>query len=373
MIGIILGILSGLVPGLHSNTVISVLSALGIDDNALSVIIITLIPANLVTSFIPALFFGIPEAGTVVAMLPGHRMAKEGMGLVALKTILMSCVFAALASVALFHVSLDVFPIVFGLISPHMGLILPALTVVLLIRGRHPARSAIAFLMAAIIGYFALGSSAPDPFLPLFTGLFAIPAIIIYRNGSVKDQDDGEPGFGFRFVAAGVVLGFLSDLIPGIGSPSQVAAFLAIVMRMNSLSFLSAVSSISVSQSIFSYATSSSIGRSRNGGTEALASLMDIENNMVLILALTAFSLAVTVSLIYVFRKKIALLSSLDFSGFNIILGIYLVAISFVIDGPWGIAVLVAASIIGYLAIRMDVERVTLMGAIIGPTILYFI
>ena len=48
----------------------------------------------------------------------------------------------------------------------------------------------------------------------------------------------------------------------------------------------------------------------------------------------------------------------------------YLIAIVFLIDSFAGLAVFAVSTGIGYLCIRMNVERTTLMGAIIVPTIL---
>lgn len=369
--GFVLGILSGLLPGLHSNTVISVLSSLGIDDSALAVMIIAMFPANLVTSFIPAIFFGIPEPGTVVATLPGHRMVLKGLGVPALKTILLSSLIAALLSIALFHISLDLFPLIHNMIRGHMKFILPLISAILLARSRQPHLSLLVFLMAGIIGYFSLNSDMKDPFLPMFSGMFAIASMIFYSHGKTAKQKDRPIGFDFvKFSVAGVFLGFFADLIPGVGSPSQVAAFLTILMPLNSFGFLATISSISISQSIFSLATAASISKSRVGATAWLAQNISIEENLLMLLVLFLASLSLAVLVIYLLRMKIAKLAEMDLSKINVILAAYLVAITFIINGPAGVAVLLAASGTGYLTIRLGVERINLMGAIILPTII---
>ena len=67
---------------------------------------------------------------------------------------------------------------------------------------------------------------------------------------------------------------------------------------------------------------------------------------------------------------RIARLAELDFSRINIVLAIYLVAITLTIDGLVGLAVLMIGSGLGWLTVRLGVERITLMGAIILPTML---
>ncbi len=369
--GFALGIISGLLPGLHSNTIISVISTLGIDDRALSFIIISLFPAHLITSFIPSIFFGIPEAGTVVAVLPGQRMVLRGKGIAALKTVLLSCVFAALLSISFFYSSLDLFPIIYDAIRQHMRFILLAISAVLLARSRKPHLSFIVFASAGALGHMSLNSDMPDPFLPMFSGMFAMAAILNYSSREMPEQEDEEIGFGFiRFSFIGVVLGFLADLIPGVGSPSQVATFLSIFMPLNTPGYLASISSISVSQAVFSLATSASIDKSRVGATAWLSQFMDIEGNLLMLLASFTISLSATVLLLYALRMRIAKLASLDFSRMNVVLALYLVAITLAIDGTTGIGVLAAGSAIGWLTMRMGVERINLMGAIIVPTML---
>ncbi|MBN1170127.1 tripartite tricarboxylate transporter permease [Candidatus Micrarchaeota archaeon] len=369
--GFILGILSGLLPGLHSNTVISALSSFGIEESALAVMIIAMFPANLVTSFIPAIFFGIPESGTVVATLPGHRMVLKGYGISALKTILLSCIIAAVFSISLFWLSLDMFPLIHNLIRGHMKFILPLISVVLLARGRQPHLSLIVFLMAGIIGYFSLNSEMKDPFLPMFSGMFAIASMIFYSHGKTVRQKDEPIGFEFvKFSLIGVFLGFFADLIPGVGSPSQVAAFLTIIMPLDSFGFLAAISSISVSQAIFSLATAASINKSRVGATAWLSENIAIQENLVMLLVLFLISLSLAVLVIYLLRMKIAKLAEMDLSKVNAVLAAYLIAITFIINGLAGVAILLVAAGTGYLAILLGVERINLMGAIILPTII---
>ena len=88
------------------------------------------------------------------------------------------------------------------------------------------------------------------------------------------------------------------------------------------------------------------------------------------LVSLFVLSMAVAILLIHKFRHKIAKLASVDFFRMNLILGIYLVAITFLLDGWLGMVVLAIGSILGWLTIRLGVERTNLMGAIIVPTLI---
>lgn len=369
--GVACGFVSGLLPGLHPNTAIAVLSSLVPDQRALAVMIISLYPSSLVSSFIPSIFFGVPDRATVVAVLPGQRMLLDGEGITALKVVLISCLLAALLSVALFVPSLGFFPAAYALARPHMKYVLLALSVVLVARSKLPAAACAVFIAAGMLGTFALHTGVYDPFLPLFSGLFAMAAIAAYRKTPVPPQADKPVGFGFvPFVVVGVVLGMLADLVPGIGSPAQVAAFATIAMPVSTTGYLATLSSISVSQALFSLSTSASIDKSRVGATAWLSQAMEIGDNLPLLLALFLLSIALSSLAVYALRRKLAALASLDFSRANFVLAAYLAAITLVLDGGTGMLVLAISTALGWLTIRMGVERTVLMGAIIVPTLL---
>lgn len=371
IIGFLIGMASGIIPGLHPNTVIPILASLGLDDRTMALLIISLYPASLISSFIPAIFFGIPESRTVLATLPGHRMVLKGEGMAALKTVLLSSLLAALLAAALFQPSLGFFTVAYAAIRPYMGWILLGLSLVLLARTKKPHLSAAVFLVAGLLGHYSLNSAMRDPFLPLFCGMFALAALANYGKNRIPEQKDERMGFGFmKFTAIGVALGMLADLIPGIGSPSQVAAFATIAMPMDTLAYLGTISAISVSQSIFSLSTSMAIDKSRIGATATLAGFMDIETNVMLLLPLFIISMALATLVVYALRQRMGAMASVDFSAMNIVLALYIGAVTFVLDGAVGLAVLAVAGGLGWVTVRLGVERTTLMGSIIVPTLM---
>lgn len=369
--GFLLGFLAGLLPGLHANTVISVLASMGMGKRALGLLIISIFPANLISSFIPSIFFGVPEPNTVMATLPGQRMVQRGEGVKALCTVILACALSAIISSALFWPSLLLFPAIYDAVRPHMRFILLAVSLILLMRTKRPLLSGAVFALSGILGHFSLNSGMEDPFLPLFSGMFAIAAMGRWKGGSAPKQADmpAEAGI-IRFVVIGILLGFVADIIPGVGSPSQMAVFATMLIAMDTPAYLATISSISVSQAVFSLATSASIGKSRVGATAWLSENMDIGAHLPLLLALFCASMALAAALAYCLRGYASRLASLDFSSLGLVLAAYLVAVTFVIDGPGGLAVLAVSAGLGTLALSLGVERTNLMGAIIVPTLM---
>ena len=373
LFGIVIAFISAFIPGMHSNTIISIFSSFGIDPAAFAFFIIGLFPAHMIFSFVPSIFFGIPEQRTVISVLPGQRLVLEGRGIFALKTVLLSCILAMLLSFFFFPFSLSFFEFSYNLIHSYIGYILLLFSIVFLSRTKNIPLSLFVFVLAGMLGYISFRSGIEDPFLPLFSGMFALGAILNYQKSKIPVQKDERAQFGpdmLKFVLLGTVLGLFADLLPGISSPSQVATFLTIFMPINTLGYLAAISSISMSEAVFSFATSASIDKSRMGATASLAKLLPVGENLVLIMLLFFISIAVAVAIAYSLRRHIAKISNIDFSELNILIALYLLSIVFVLDGVAGVFIFVLASALGFLTVRFGAERTNLMGAVIVPTIL---
>ena len=370
--GIVLGILSGLLPGLHSNTIIAIISNLGFSNDQLAFIIIALMPAHILVSYIPSIFFGIPDQNTVVSILPGQRLVLKGKGLLALKVVLLSSLIAILLSIAFFYFSLNFFEAVYSFLRDYVKYIVLVLAVLFISKSKNVPFAIAIFIIAGLLGYSSFNLKMNDPFLPLFSGMFAMAAFFNYSKTTLpKQKDITINDFGFiKYSFLGVILGIFSDILPGISSASQVAILLTIFMNLETVEYLAAISSITVSQAIFTLATSAAIGKSRMGTTAMLANVFDIKNNLFLLVVAFLISAAVVSAIVYLIRKRVGNLAGIDFSKFNLLLAIYLVAIVFILDGFVGLAILTLASLLGYATIKLDIERTNLMGAIIIPTLL---
>ena len=221
------------------------------------------------------------------------------------------------------------------------------------------------------VGYYSLNSGISDVFLPLFSGLFAIGGILNYSKSKIPQQIDKPLSTDFlKFTVAGVILGMFSDILPAVSSPSQISSFISAFMPMQTIGFLATSSSIIASREIFSFASSATIDKARNGSTIALSKLINIPDNLLLVLSLFGISIAVSAFLLFRYRKVFVEASKLDFSKINLIIAFYLFSIVYIIDGFTGIIIFLLASAIGFLTIRLNVERTNMMGSIILPTLL---
>lgn len=369
IIGISIGLITALIPGLHSNTIISIASQTGMPF--IEYFIITIFAGHMVASYIPAIFFGIPEQNDVVSIMPGQRLAAKGQGMQALKIVLISSLVAVIISTAAFYPSLKIYPVVYENIKSFIPYILAIFSLVLLIRSKNFFLSGFIFILSGLIGYLAMNMELVDPFLPLFSGAFAINAILDYKNSSTVEQKEEDIKFDFLpNILLGVFLGFVADLFPGISSAAQVATFAGIFLYFNNVRYLATIASINVSEAVFSLSTAASINKSRMGATELLSKQIKIGENIDFVLILFLASFAVCALILYLLRRRIAGIARIDFGKIKYLLIAYLISIVFVIDGIIGIGVLAISFCLGFAINRLNVEKTMAMGAIIIPTLL---
>lgn len=370
-LGILAGLVLGLLPGIHTNTIISILSPLGLAGGDFSLFILGLVPAHIISSFIPSIFIGVPEEETVLSMLAGQKMLANGNGLVAFKTVLFSIVIATLLSIFLFYFSLNLIPNAYSILKPYVPYAVLLLSLFFILRTKNVLLSAFIFTLSGLLGYFSLNSGINDVFLPLFSGLFAMGGILTYSKSIVPNQLDEPLSMDFlKFTVAGVILGMFSDILPAVSSPSQISSFISAFMPMPSIGFLATSSAIIASREVFSFASSATINKARNGSTIALSKLITIQDNFLLVLSLFGIAIAISVFILFKYRKTFVEISKMDFSKINILIAVYLLSIVYLIDGFTGIVIFLLASAIGFLTIKMDVERTNMMGSIILPTLM---
>ena len=118
--GSALGICSGMVPGLHVNTlslmlvsafpllepaVVSLCAQFSVEALLAPLLLCCTIVSAAVThsflDFLPSLFLGVPEEGTVISVLPGHRLLLEGKAMDAVRCAALGSLLGALSGILL--------------------------------------------------------------------------------------------------------------------------------------------------------------------------------------------------------------------------------------------------------------------------------
>ncbi len=107
ILGLLIGVLSGLIPGLHPNLVSAIIILQDMEYEKKALLLVSIYAGHIVFSYIPSIFFGIPDERTAVSVLPGQRMVKEGNGMLALKAMVVSTLVGSVAAFLLIPFALD--------------------------------------------------------------------------------------------------------------------------------------------------------------------------------------------------------------------------------------------------------------------------
>lgn len=377
-VGIILGAFSGLMPGIHSNTIASVLSGLPIDASALSIIVVAVLGAHIVFQFFPSIFLSIPDDTVVASVLPGHRLALAGKGREAISVCIISVLLAIGASAALLPISLLLIPFAYSLISPNMAVVLLLASAFLLASEREGGKIAVAaliFLLAGALGIATMRGTTADPLFPAFSGLFAASGILLSFTSGAKLPPQGQERTKVDFlpyVGAGVLFGMLSDLLPGIAAPAQIAVFAsAIFATDDARKFLALVSSIAASHAVFAFGALVSIGKAREGALAIINSVKPIgAQDLPLLIGAFLLSAGAASLLLLRLSRHANALAALDMRALNLGVLAYLLSAVAIISGAQGLLVFATATAVGLLPPLLGVRRTHVMGLIIVPSIL---
>jgi putative membrane protein len=211
-LGTLIGTFTGLVPGVHVNTVAPIVLAVALATTTqandpttgalwAALLIFSVAIVHTLINVIPTLAAPLPEDDTALILLPVQRMTQAGHAREALTiSIIASWTAAALATLLLVTILLAFPRHVPNL--PH-GITLYAVTgilVLLLSRQSRPMHATMILLFSGTAGLFLLDRSFPGPLggdgtvlLPAFAGLFGAPLLLLTLTENSKTQNTSDP------------------------------------------------------------------------------------------------------------------------------------------------------------------------------------
>ena len=408
LIGSALGTFSGMVPGIHVNTLATMmLAAYGVMDYVLT----PFVPAGYVpiaicccivsaaithssVDYVPSVFTGAPDPDDVVSMLPGHRLLNEGHGMAAVRSAAIGSCVGSCVSIAI------AIPLQFLLMNGFgdyldsiTTFVLCAAVMILLLNERCIRRAMMGLIVLMISG--ALGLACMDLdipcdgilsggtlLFPMLSGLFGIPAMLVSldHNEVVEQRDDVEfpvtpiPGI------KGVLMGSLTGWFPGITSTTGSIIGTAFSSVKRAEDFISMTASIGSASTIMMLTTLSVSGKGRSGAMMVVEEILGdgvigMLNERFMILLMTA---AITTFIAYHITIRCGsfmcdIVSRFDMSKVNRLCLVLIIVLVASFTGPYGMMILIVSTFIGFIPILFDVGRVYLTGCLLVPTILTFL
>lgn len=435
VVGVITGIATGLLPGLHVNNIALILLSLsgaiiglfsflfeyGISEQFILLLIcVYIISVSISHTFhdvIPSTFLGAPDADTALSVLPAHSLLIEGKGY---EAVALSAMGSYGAIVFCF---LLLFPIRFLIGEPIMFyetmreiMLFILIAISILMIGTEKGKindfckkgitpSVVGMLFATFVfflsGFFGLiifeilvdspiGLSSPVLF-PALAGLFGTPTLLtsLMTKPTIPKQIMEEPILDKKTKKSSIISivtgsfgGVLVSIIPGITSATGTILAMNVRGESNKRQTIVTLSAVNTACAFFVVVVMFIILRSRSGATLAAMELIAVGEWTTLLmpanLAYLLIALLLGGTLSYFSTLKVGKLFASHFSKVPYALIIKLtislvVILVFLFTGIIGILILIVATFIGLLPVEWGVRRSHCMGILLLPIILYFI
>lgn len=388
--GIMAGIVTGLIPGVHINLISVLLVSIApflidyVSIMPLGVFIIAMAVTHTFLDVIPGIYLGVPDADAVEGVLPGHRLLMRGHAYDAVKLTVIGSLLCLILSVVLIPILVVGIASVYEFLLAHMGIILLAISCFIVFR--DPNRrwaNLLIFLISGVLGLLVLNLlDMQQPLFPLLSGLFGVSILLVsladkttiprqYHHPHLRIDKSKIP----RGVCAGFFAGLLTSFFPGLGAAQGAVIAQQFVKKMGDRGFLIIVGGISTANFTLSLATLLAIQKARNGAVVAIMDLLEITylGGMVfLFVALIAGGCATILALWLskIFSKIIVKVHyptiALSIVGLLIIMAVFL-------SGWVGLLVLCTATSVGVLCAKLRVSKSVQMGCLLVPVMMYFL
>ena len=386
--GLICGVVSGLIPGIHSNTMAGIMVGISpafiqvLGPEGFAAALISLLISHSFLELIPSTFFGIPDSGTALSVLPAHALTLEGRGEEAVRLSALGCLYGVSIGVPISILAFLFLSPVQDSIDWITGPLLVLMMGSVIIHEESPLWALLIFAGSGLLGLFAFryqflvwGFAGESSILmPLLTGLFGLSVILTSSHSPIPRQHFNGLGLESHDVIRASIPGALAGLfvgwLPGLSTASANAVVSAgIRYDTNQRSYLVASGAATCANVIVGLAAFYGIGRTRNGVMVAISSLVPPSFPVLLTIAVAAAGLAylITVCLSGYARW----VSGMNGRILNTLVGGFVILLSGIFTGPFGLFILVCATAIGFLPELLNLSRVTCMGAVTLPVILY--
>ncbi len=388
-LGCLAGIISGLIPGIHTNTIsilalasISKLSNYFTNLEIASMLIVMLVVHSFL-DFIPSIFLGAPEPATALGVLPGHKFLLDGKGYHALKLTI-------LGGLGTFLFSLPLILLIYFYLNEtylHLAKIIAPLLIILSILFilkeptlKNKIWASIIFLLSGILGLLVLNHiNIQEPLFPLFSGLFGISTLLISIKSHTKiPKQTLTSNARFPKISDLIKSSFSSlfvSIFPGIGAAQATIISQGFTKFKNQESFLTIMGGINTAAAFFTLTTLFAINKARNGTMTVLKQIINISQQEFIILLLSAtIALGIAIILTLNFGKLFAnYIHKISYQKISIIIILFLAALTFYFSNFKGILILITASAIGLLAPLTGTHRIHAMGSLILVVVFYYL
>ena len=390
VLGCLMGVITGLTPGLHINLVALVLFSISpvllgyTNVIAVASFIIAMSITHTFTDFISATYLGAPSDDTAMVVMPAHRLLLEGKGHEAIRLATIGSLLCLILTIIISPLLIFAVPIIFSSLKAYVGWILLAVIIFMILREETHDKKFWAFAVVMLSGILGLAvfntPNLKDPLLPMLSGLFGVSVLLLSLSQKVvlplqktTEMIKVKAKDMVKSLTSGVLSGSLVSIFPGLG-PAQAAVISGqFVKRTDTYSYLILVGGINTVSMILSLVTLFTIEKARNGSIIVVQQLMpNIDLNVLILffaVALAAGGIATFLTM-YVSRIFSKIMNKVNYSALSIAIIVFVSLMVFYFSGIIGLLILATATSIGIIPNIVDVSRSSSMACLIVPIIL---
>ncbi len=386
LVGILAGSVTGLIPGLHINTI--ALIALGLfytysfDPVNLSIFILSMAITHSFMDFIPSIYLGAPSSDTVLSIQPGHKMLLSGRGFEAVALSVAGGIFGIFFVLILLAVLFCVVPLVYTRIRSFIPFLLIIVQGYMILMEKNKFGALLVCSLSALYGIVLMNTHIISQRYTLFvmlTSLFGISSLIL-SYATTNKLPHQKPHFKIKLnqTLSGSFVGFVGGLVagtlPGLGS-SQSAILVQKFGRMKSrkkyITSLGTINTIDILISVFSLYM---IGKARSGSAIVIQEVLEAItlDNIYLFLGIALFSTGIASLLtLKIGKVSAAHIHKINYKKMVLTIILFLALLTFMYTGFAGLLICATGIAIGVLPNLLGTKKSLLMSCLIAPTILY--
>lgn len=402
-LGILLGTITGIFPGIHVNTSGAIVFTLSpyllsfLSAEVLCVFLSSLAISHALLEFIPSIFLGVPEEGTALTILPGHRMVLQGRAKEAIRIVAIGGYGAIIVTIITLPIFALTLPYFHNITKPYLWIFLLVVSLILVYKLSHTLKesiwSLICFLLSGLVGWavFETPLSSNLSLMATFTGLFGISTLIFsigenshipHQNPFVEIELNKES---LKNIFLGGTTGGILGFLPGFG-PAQGGIIAQNITKTsdndeNASSFLMTISGINTSDCLFSLIAIYLIGNPRSGIAVFISYLINQFSiiHLLLFIFTSLISVSISLSLALIIGDKFSkIIEKIDYNKMTFIaIGLMTALVyifTIVYHGPiWYITlILIVTTALGLIPHYHGLSKSHLMGVLILPAIIIY-
>ncbi len=379
-LGYIAGCLLGLIPGMHINNIVPLVTSMQLNPILASIFLVSSLVTYNFFGFLRMSITSMPTEETVLGIHPVRRMILRGLGTEAMRLYAFGSLVSSFFFLTFLPAIIFLLDFIYYTTKPITPFILILIVLLLILRERKLkkiALAAIIFLASGLLGVYSFVLNLNNPFLHLLSGMFGI-GFVASNLSTPKLPKQTTPLkliLPFKSKIKATLLGFLSSftmaLIPSVSS-SQATMLSNLLTKADEKEFIVSLGAVVNFDVLFSLTSLYLLNKSRNGVIEGVKSILtlDAKTYIAFLLLVSLISFLAYLTLTSTSKKLFKLLSGRNLKPLYVASIVFIVALSLYFDGLLGLSVLLPSAYLGYITAKKEVSNVHLLGCLNLVTIL---